>query len=119
MTFQCIEGCAFCCSPIPFKREILIKNREKQIRPVTKIFQMMNGDILAYTKEMKCIFLTENNKCNIYEDRPEICRTFGLNNKQSCPYLNTLGNRRESLNKIKQLEEQFKRRIRKMENQNG
>lgn len=47
-----------------------------------------NGGEVPRTKEGsgKCLSLTSENKCAIYDQRPLVCRLFGMVKKLPCPY---------------------------------
>jgi len=65
--FKCEKGCTDCCGPIPFTKwewnRLSDKRRAKSIT-------------CPYAK----------NGCEIYEQRPLICRLFGTVKSMQCPY---------------------------------
>lgn len=87
---RCNAECCSCTSPIP--KDIYERNKDKI---VTQPIQIIETDgkgrdfkdekaIVALTEHHKCIFLNIDLSCNIYEDRPWICKKFG---DESHPYL--------------------------------
>jgi len=91
---------ACCCAPTPMPREILERNRDKLARAMVEEFHfegpILTEDSFKNPKSVKegemvlpigepdpggtnqrCPFLTKDWKCNIYEDRPFVCREFG------------------------------------------
>ena len=92
---KCPErGC--CCGIIPFTAQLIEKFKDKFQVPVEKEVAAKDG-IGLITKDMLCIFLNRETKlCSIYENRPEICRKFGIElddrYKLACPYFKPNGN---------------------------
>lgn len=74
------SGCGRCCSAIlcVSKAELLRIHRYLRKHPEVKLIN--RNDVV--NKEFKdvCPFLTEENKCGIYDYRPEICRHFVCSN---------------------------------------
>lgn len=96
---KCLDRCkAYCCGSIPIEVERFQRNIEKIVNPVIKV-EVFNGAAIPdditldmskmaevavnkphafpYTKDGNCCFLNEDLSCNIYEDRPPICKKFG------------------------------------------
>lgn len=95
MTFKCKEGCAECCGIIPLTKEFIEKFKDKFQVPLVKKITAKDG-IGLITEDMLCVFLNRQTKlCSIYEERPLICRKFGieLDNqyKLACPYFKPNG----------------------------
>ena len=59
-SFKCKEGCADCCGLIPWARS------EWDSLPVKK-----------ETIPIECPYISEDDNCSIYEQRPYMCRLFG------------------------------------------
>lgn len=92
---NCLSKCkAVCCGPVPLEVNLVEKNRHKLVRPIIeeKFFEgpVMEENSFSDLKNVKtaemvlmtsegnyCPFLTEDYKCNIYEDRPFVCKEFG------------------------------------------
>ena len=67
---NCPPGCSDCCCLVRFSRyEVAQISTSKIIRALFKHFRQ------ATTQ--KCPHLAEENRCNIYQVRPFVCRLFG------------------------------------------
>lgn len=69
MNFEC-KKCGKCCSNIlPLSVE--------EIKNIKKIPNKKENKLLVDANwEMRCPFLNSSNKCDIYEERPLICREY-------------------------------------------
>ena len=54
--FQCV-GCGKCCSDLSISERLHVSWHLRTIMP-----------------SVKCYFLTEKNKCSVYESRPPLCK---------------------------------------------
>ncbi len=90
-----------CCGIVPFP--VLTFNKYAYRAGVKKWQNLEvvedkdhNKMIVAYTKDLKCIFL-DKGICSIYEDRPEVCQKFGDESHEllTCPYLTKEGKRKD------------------------
>ena len=82
---KCVQ-CGKCCycSPIfllgkdirvmAFKLNMSVKDFKKEY---TEVYPG-NGNLSHFKKENPCVFLDENNKCKIYDARPDVCRDYPL-----------------------------------------
>lgn len=80
------KQCGKCCRMIYFK---ISKNPMEIAFYKTRGFEVvtLHKSRTNYVKlQSKCPHLTEDNKCDIYTNRPMACRTFGMN-ESSQPYL--------------------------------
>ena len=81
---------ASCCYNIAFKNDELVRFADKIVNPVINIV-WFGGVRLAMTASNmdnnKCPFLRKDYKCNIYENRPDVCRKFGQIRELPCKYL--------------------------------
>lgn len=68
-SFKCLL-CGGCCGPIIFSKWEWSQIKDKRT---------------AKGLNYPCPYLTKNNKCEIYEDRPIICRLFGTIPGLRCP----------------------------------
>ena len=76
---------AICCGITPIPKDIWEKNQDKVITMPDELLEMDGPDvdglekdfIIPKTSSGKCTFLNEDYSCNIYADRPPICRKFG------------------------------------------
>ncbi|MDI6760875.1 MAG: hypothetical protein QMD05_08605 [Candidatus Brocadiaceae bacterium] len=65
--FECIAGCTACCGPVPFTKQEWDKVKDK--RRVTSL---------------TCPYATLG--CEIYDNRPFLCRLYGTVEKMLCPF---------------------------------
>lgn len=95
MVFKCKSGCGSCCGIIPFPKELAKKTEHlAQVKP-TKVIQDEKGRLYILTEDMFCVYLNRKTKeCMIYEDRPELCRVYGLIPECPCPHFDLDGRRR-------------------------
>ena len=68
--FACKEGCHDCCGPVNFSKEELSRIEKRPF---------LNFDSL------KCQYVGKNG-CEIYEERPIMCRLFGAVEDLRCPH---------------------------------
>lgn len=122
-TFQCSkfhEKCkAFCCKNAPIEKEIYERNQHKSVRQVKKILEFIGIDresnekqtlVLPYTTDSYCTFLNEDLSCNIYDDRPHVCKKYGTESSKClrCPYQDKDGRTRSRQERRKILRDAFK-----------
>lgn len=86
---------AQCCGIVPIPKEIYDANKDKLVRPIVNLLDV----VIAYipvTEDHYCPFLNEDLSCNIYEERPEVCKKFGDESHKMliCPYLDKNGKER-------------------------
>ncbi len=93
MGWKCKEGCTDCCGPVPFPEETVKKHEDKKQREVTEVVSG-GGSIYVLTKDVNCVFLSQEGKCVIYEDRPQVCKDYGTIPRLQCPHINMNGNPR-------------------------
>lgn len=88
---------AKCCNSVPFANNELTKYADKIVNPVVDMMPLGHA-ILPFTVPVidhqdlilnsmlnnKCPFLRKDYRCNIYENRPEVCRLFGEIPKMPC-----------------------------------
>lgn len=86
--FEC-KRCGECCSNF-------LPLRDNEIKIMKKLAKKENKHPLRKDWYERCPFLNNNNKCDIYENRPIICREFTCYNYEKHIY-NT-----ESFKKMKQ-----------------
>lgn len=75
---QCKENCSACCGVI-----IFAKAEWDQIADKREVSQEALDEF-----NLTCPYVNEQNKCDIYEQRPMICRLMGASNEfgLKCPY---------------------------------
>jgi Fe-S-cluster containining protein len=70
------------------------------------------------TSDLACVFLNrETRLCSVYEDRPNICRAYGMSDNQDlqCPYFKKSGNPRSEASR-KKIERHFDKLFNKLIN---
>ena len=81
-----------CCYNIPFENNELERFKDKIVNEV-KFTEPFGPAVVAFTvddffdmEHNKCPFLRHDCKCNIYDDRPEVCRLYGEIPQLHCEY---------------------------------
>ena len=73
-SFSCLPGCHDCCGPVTASSEevaqLPIKSESRHAKAL---------------EELSCPYLDKNG-CEVYEDRPLICRLFGTTPTLPCPH---------------------------------
>lgn len=72
-SFRCIVGCHDCCGPVTVATE------EMSRLPVKT-----EAEHAAALAELSCPYLGKNG-CEVYQERPLICRLFGTTPRMLCP----------------------------------
>ena len=67
---------AACCGIVPIPKHIYEANWKEKITEPDEILETEDAYI-PITKTGKCVFLKKDLSCNIYENRPDICKKFG------------------------------------------
>jgi len=71
--FECVPGCFDCCGPVPLCKE----EAEKLGIP--------NENSTPFSKfDLTCSYATSTG-CKVYENRPFLCRLFGVVEGMKCP----------------------------------
>lgn len=86
---------AQCCGIVPIPKETYNNNLDKISRQPHEVLDH-EDHVIPLTKDGHCPFLSEDLTCNIYEDRPSVCRKFGDESHPMlfCPYLDKNGKER-------------------------
>ncbi len=93
--FQCKENCGECCEDgMVFDRDFFKANESKAKRKIMVVLELKDNKVYPATFDRICPFVGENSKCAIYDERPELCRSFGIEEHMSCPYVDPEGNAR-------------------------
>lgn len=85
---------ADCCGFVPISKKVIEENKHKiQV----KIENRLEGETEDYllTNDLFCAFLNrETKKCMIYEQRPKICKIYGVSKDERlrCPHFKPNGN---------------------------
>ena len=81
---------ASCCYNVPFEDNELERFANMIVNPIISVEPLFDAK-LPFTSEKvddnKCPFLRHDFKCNIYENRPDVCRKFGVIDKLPCKYI--------------------------------
>ena len=77
-----------------FDRDFFKTHESKSKRPILTVFELKGNKVYPATRDRFCPFLGYDYKCVIYEERPELCRNFGVVEHLSCPYVDKEGNSR-------------------------
>lgn len=72
-TFTCIVGCHDCCGPVTASSE-----------EVARLPMKSEAEHAAALAELNCPYLGANG-CEVYAERPMICRLFGTTPSLRCP----------------------------------
>ena len=83
---------ANCCGLVPIPKSIYADNQDKIVSVPHEVVDA--GDsVIPLTANATCIFLNSDLSCNIYENRPDICRKFGDESHPMlfCPVLDKNG----------------------------
>lgn len=79
----CKGLCANACGPIDASAREKQRLRERGVRLVPRA-QALRA--LESTGTLRCPALTDTDRCLLYEDRPTICRLFGVQQAMPCPH---------------------------------
>jgi Fe-S-cluster containining protein len=73
---------------IAFDKALWERNQDKVVREPVQVLSN-NTQVFPITKDKHCSFLREDLCCNIYDERPDVCREYGNESSldMSCPYL--------------------------------
>lgn len=131
MTFNCHKlhhKCkAECCSICPIPGDVWVRNVSKINRHPERIIDLGTLSdphdkiekhfIQPITKDGMCPFLNDDYTCNIYDDRPGVCRDFGNETDPDliCAYQDKDGNVR-SRQETRNLQRQCQNRMEKLIN---
>ncbi|MEN5068522.1 YkgJ family cysteine cluster protein [Stenotrophomonas sp. TWI1183] len=72
-SFRCVVGCHDCCGPVTASSE-----------EVARLPVKSDAEHAAALAELSCPYLGRNG-CEVYEERPLICRMFGTTPTLRCP----------------------------------
>jgi len=102
MTIPC-ENCpakldknkAHCCGIFAFPLKFL--EEHKKLFQEEGELKEFGTDAVILTKDFRCVFLDRTTfKCSIYDERPDVCKNYGMIDDLQCPYFKRSGNRRSS-----------------------
>ena len=72
-SFECVPGCHDCCGPVTTSSHEMSRLPEKT-----------DAEHDAALNELRCVHLGPNG-CEVYTERPLICRLFGTTERMPCP----------------------------------
>lgn len=84
---------ADCCGPIPFpSAQYFELKKNAAVPPSVEVLSEDGQYIFPISEDLRCVFLDRASlKCNIYEERPDVCRNYGLIEDLPCPCFKTSG----------------------------
>jgi len=94
MVWICKKDCGNCCGCVPFTLEVIEKHKDKFQREVIETLPAGEDEVVVVSNTGMCVFLKEDKSCAIYEDRPDVCRKYGVHPDLPCPYIKPNGNPR-------------------------
>ena len=86
---------ACCCYNVPFDKGELEQFADKIVTPVLSVWPV-GPAVVPFTVDFKqpqdimknkCPFLRSDFQCNIYNDRPDVCRKFGQIKELPCRFI--------------------------------
>ncbi len=94
--FVPVQCKAYCCGPVPINKDIYFKNKHKCFREVKNELWISSDMILPDTQQQYCTFLGPDDRCLIYNDRPDLCKKFGKSDSPllQCPFMDKHGKKR-------------------------
>ena len=109
MEFKCKENCGECCGIVPIPTRVWNENKNKA-KKFIKQMHVSEVFVFPITEDLKCCFLNDNDRCLIYEDRPDVCKKYGQCDELPCPYLKKNG-RAWTEGKAKQIRKKIDRDV--------
>lgn len=107
--FKCKKDCGECCGIVPIPTIVWNRNKDK-VQKFVKQTYISEVFVFPITEDLKCCFLTKDNKCSIYEERPDVCKRYGICDELPCPYLKPNGNLWSEA-KAKQIKKKIERTV--------
>jgi len=109
--FDCskmVKKCeALCCHCVPLEKDRFERNKHRIVNKDFKLLALGKSHnefgeqkeyVLPLTEDLRCPFNDPKNgfKCNIYDDRPQVCKVYGNGkaNCTSCPFYKPNGSKR-------------------------
>ncbi len=77
-----------------FDRDFFVEHKDKVKRLIVAVFEYEGNKVYPATGDRYCPFMGYDCKCAIYDERPELCRNFGVVEHLGCPYIDKEGNPR-------------------------
>lgn len=102
---------AQCCGIAPIPIDIWNANKDKAVNPYNDIMRDHKDNIFPMTENLKCTFLTADYKCNIYDQRPDVCRKYSDESHPmlTCSYIDKSGKARsrQDSRRVERMKEKF------------
>lgn len=76
-SFTCKPNCGRCCGIVPWSDEEFARVKDR-LPPGTHIERIGEANIPITVGSVKCPFLSQEKTCTVYDDRPFMCRIFGV-----------------------------------------
>lgn len=78
---------ADCCGPIPFPASAYYQLKHlANVEPTVEVRSDDGNYVFPIAEDLKCVFLDRQSyQCSIYDQRPDICRKYGLIEGLPCP----------------------------------
>jgi len=92
---------------VPLSKDLIQLNEHKIKRKPILHEELPNNSVMCRTEDRKCIFLNEDFTCNIYENRPEVCQSFG---NETHPMLNCSWQSKEGRERSRQEKRMIERK---------
>lgn len=83
-SFKCVDGCTKCCGPVPWQSAEI--ERVRGMPNIAEIIQVNAHTATPFHADacLDCPF-ARNGGCDVYADRPFICRLYGTSEDLPCP----------------------------------
>lgn len=107
--FKCKEGCHECCTLPPMRKQFLI-DHQHLVKGVGIEVIEEGGYCYVLTADYICPFL-QDNKCVVYNDRPKICRDYGIKSNYPCVYVDRKGRERTAIEQQRILNDWAEKRL--------
>lgn len=83
-------NCGKCCGCIPISAfDFWVKHVTDVQTPPVDILEAEDKQgaflVMPITKSFNCVFLKKDKSCATYEDRPQVCRDYGVIEDLPCP----------------------------------
>lgn len=88
-----------CCYVVPFDAILFESLKSKIITQPKRLLNLQGNLILPVTDGGRCCFLKDNFQCNIYKQRPQICKIYGIEEDLPCPHIDQSGKLRSKKNR--------------------
>jgi Fe-S-cluster containining protein len=79
-----------CCYNLHFENGELERYADKIVNPVIGHTDFFGVDLVLTNEDIeknKCPFLRADCRCNIYENRPDVCRMMGVTDRLPCKWI--------------------------------